>query len=91
VVLSGQATFYDRNETPTIVGPFHGVMLPKGTFYHFCCSAEEPLVMLRIGTGTHPFRDRDQRFASDGKLDTGTNDKSAGEPTVEIPGRFFPA
>jgi mannose-6-phosphate isomerase-like protein (cupin superfamily) len=91
VVLSGQATFYDRDETPTVVGPFHGVMLPKGTFYHFCSSAEEPLVMLRIGTGTHPFSGSRPRLAPDGTVDTGTKDKSASEPIVEIPERFFPA
>jgi mannose-6-phosphate isomerase-like protein (cupin superfamily) len=51
VVLDGQATFYDKDENPTIVNKYEGIMLPKGTFYRFLSSGETNLVLLRVGAG----------------------------------------
>jgi mannose-6-phosphate isomerase-like protein (cupin superfamily) len=50
-VLEGQATFYDKDETPTVVNKYEGIMLPKGTFYRFLSSGETNLVLLRVGAG----------------------------------------
>ena len=85
VVLSGQATFYDRDENPTVVNPFEGAMLPKGAFYHFCSSADEPLVMLRVGAGV-----KATRLSPDGSVAMPRDDPSAKVPTIPIPGKFFP-
>jgi mannose-6-phosphate isomerase-like protein (cupin superfamily) len=90
VVLAGQATFFDRDENPTVVNAYEGAMLPKGAFYHFCSSAEEPLVMLRIGAGVNPYRNAAQRFSLDGTVDMGQNDPAGQVPIVPIPGKFFP-
>ena len=52
IVLDGQATFYDSDDTPTVVGKYEGILLPQGTKYRFCCSSgSTPVVLLRIGGG----------------------------------------
>jgi mannose-6-phosphate isomerase-like protein (cupin superfamily) len=90
VVLDGQATFYDGDETPRVVHRHHGVLIPKGTFYRFQSTAEEPLVMLRVGGGTMPYGTPGQRISPDGTEAVGKPDDRAGQmPVVPIPNRFF--
>src|SRR5688572_28142077 len=35
VVLQGQATFRDENDTARVVNKYEGIMLPKGALYYF--------------------------------------------------------
>jgi mannose-6-phosphate isomerase-like protein (cupin superfamily) len=88
VILDGQATFYDQEGSPTVVDKHGGVMLPKGTYYHFRSTAPEALVMLRVGSGVNPHHSPG-RFDADGRLTTGVEDPAAVMPIVEIPGRFY--
>jgi mannose-6-phosphate isomerase-like protein (cupin superfamily) len=48
-VLAGRATFVDPDDRETVVGPYEGIMLPRGTAYAFRSSADENLVLLRVG------------------------------------------
>src|SRR5947208_13661355 len=47
VVLQGQATFHDENDTPTVVNKHEGIMIPRGAFYYFQSTGDETLVLLR--------------------------------------------
>jgi mannose-6-phosphate isomerase-like protein (cupin superfamily) len=51
-VLAGEATFKDEHGELTRVGPFEGIMLPKGVIYSFENSGTENLVILRAGLNT---------------------------------------
>lgn len=93
VVLDGEATFFDRDEQPTVVGQYGGMLVPKGAYYRFHSSGDKPLVMLRIGAGKNPFlpENDDDRLGIDGKPLHGT-DKANGTgavPGIPIPGKFF--
>ncbi len=87
IVLEGEATFYDRDETPRVVGANHGIMLPAGTFYRFQSTGSTNLVLLRVGTGKPP--GRNDRVGADGVELPGGSKKNKGTPGVPIPGRFF--
>jgi len=58
IVLEGRARFHvGLDERDQVVGPYEGVMLPKGTCYRFESIGPENLVMLRLGAqpaGTPP-------------------------------------
>jgi mannose-6-phosphate isomerase-like protein (cupin superfamily) len=50
VILEGEATFYLETEDNTrVVGPYEGIMLPKGANYCFKSTGEGNLVLLRVG------------------------------------------
>ena len=50
VVLEGQATFHiETDDNVTILGPYGGIMLPRGVNYWFQSTADQNLVMIRVG------------------------------------------
>jgi uncharacterized protein len=56
-VVNGEATFVDAAGSPTTVGPFDGMLVPRGAPYAFSSSGSDNLVMLRVGapaTGIEP-------------------------------------
>ena len=85
VILQGQATFYDEAGTPTVVGAYEGIMIPKGAFYRFASTGDENLVLLRAGAGRKP--ERGHRVGTQGRpLTREENGHVDGTP---IPGKFF--
>lgn len=56
VVLDGEATFYDREERPTVLKKGEGILLPEGWYYWFQSSGDEPLALLRC-SALKPKRD----------------------------------
>lgn len=48
VVMDGEATFYDKEEKPTVLKKGRGIMLPEGWYYWFQNSGAGPLVLLRF-------------------------------------------
>src|SRR3954451_9944459 len=48
VVMDGEATFYDKEEKPTVLKKGQGIMLPEGWYYWFKNSGTAPLVLLRF-------------------------------------------
>lgn len=93
VVLDGEATFYDRDENTTQVGPFRGMLIPKGVHYRFLSSGDRPLVMIRIGAGKNPWlhENGDDRLDIHGKPLHGSDpaNGTGAQPGVPIPGAFF--
>jgi mannose-6-phosphate isomerase-like protein (cupin superfamily) len=50
-VLSGTATFRNIDDEKFEVGPYQGIMVPRGVVYAFDTTSEESLVILRVGAG----------------------------------------
>lgn len=51
LVVKGEATFWGEGGRKVAqLGPFGGILIPRGTPYSFESSAPEPLVILRFGT-----------------------------------------
>jgi len=48
IVLDGEATFYDKEDNPTVLKKGEGIMLPEGWYYCFQNSGGKPLAMLRV-------------------------------------------
>ena len=88
LVLAGEATFsLGRNdEEQVVVGPNHGVMLPRGSFYHFLSSGDENLVMVRVGAGDATDLGR---TGPDGVPMPGHDPRNKHVDGVPVPGRFF--
>ena len=51
IVLEGRAEFFDEVGESTVLGPYEGILLPRGTLYRFRSAGTSNLVMLRIGCG----------------------------------------
>ena len=50
VILEGEATFHiERDDDTRVVGPYEGIVLPKGVNYWFQSTGEGNLVLLRFG------------------------------------------
>jgi len=58
VVMQGSARFYGPNGEIHDVGTHEGVLLPKGCYYRFNATSEEPLVLFRVGCHTEEAKDR---------------------------------
>ncbi len=50
IVLQGSARFHDSDGELASLGANEGIMLPKGSYYRFHATSDEPLVLLRVGT-----------------------------------------
>ena len=48
-ILDGEATFYDPDDRPTVVGRYEGLMIPAGAYYRFQSTGDTNLVLLRFG------------------------------------------
>ncbi|MFA9431913.1 cupin domain-containing protein [Egicoccus sp. AB-alg2] len=83
VVLEGQATFYDANDDAMTVGPYEGILLPRGIYYRFESTGEGNLVLLRVGTGKPP--EGNDRVGTDGHLLTGDSAQNKKVPPVPAP------
>jgi len=49
VVLQGSAQFHDGDGEVSELSAYEGILLPKGSFYRFHATSDEPLVLLRVG------------------------------------------
>ena len=87
VILQGQATFRDENDTPTVVNKYEGIMIPRGAFYYFQSTGDENLVLLRVGAGREP--KGDFRVGTNGVPLTREENKHI--DGVPVPGKFFGA
>lgn len=50
IVLQGSAQFFGSDGELAELGAYEGIMLPKGSYYRFHATSDEPLVLLRVGT-----------------------------------------
>lgn len=88
IVLDGEATFFGPNGEEREVSRNQGLMLPAGTVYSFCCTSEEPLVLLRVGARAHEGDLRD-RIGVDGLPLPGGSKKNKFKPPVYAEGKYF--
>lgn len=49
LILQGRAIFYDKEGQSQELGRYEGIMLPARTYYWFCATGDEPLVLFRVG------------------------------------------
>lgn len=88
MVLQGQATFYGPGGEEKVIGCHEGVMLPKGTFYWFRATSEEPLVMVRVGAVSNTGALATERIGFDGKPMDGYSEANKEIPVV-LSGDYF--
>ena len=90
VVLEGQATYWDQDRNEKVVNKNEGIMLPKGAFYYFQSSGDTNLVLLRVGAGKNPYKDRDAgRMGPDGLPLPAHSAENKHVTGVPIPSKFF--
>jgi len=91
VVLEGEVTFFDETGAETVLGPYQGIMIPKGAYYRYLNTGPGNLMILRVGAGQRPSRrgEEGMRLGPDGRplpADSAENHHIEGVP---IPGKFF--
>jgi mannose-6-phosphate isomerase-like protein (cupin superfamily) len=88
IVLQGTAQFNTGRDGKTVVNAArnHAVVLPAGSYYQFCNSGQESLVMARIGAGSDK---ADQRLNPDGSAIPGRAQEHGAAKPVTIEGAFF--
>ena len=69
VVLQGQATFIGQDDAETVLAPYDGALLPRGSYYRFRSTGDVNLVMLRVGAGSNSRLEdkQDERVGPDGR------------------------
>lgn len=88
-ILQGEATFYDHNHQPTVVGPLQGILLPAGAYYYFQSTGDVNLVIFRTGgelDSTQP--KMDDRLDIDGNPFPADDPGNKAIPPVETGERF---
>lgn len=91
VVLEGQVTFFDEKGNETVLGPYQGIMLPKGAYYRYLNTGGTNLFLLRVGTGARGGQNGETRLGPGGqplRANTAENHHIDGVP---IPGKNFGA
>ena len=85
IVLEGQGTFHDEQDTRTVVNQYEGIVLPRGSYYYFQSTGSTNLVLLRVGAGRKATSGYRRNLKG---LET-TDAENKHEIGVPIPGRFF--
>lgn len=88
LILQGTAQFMTGRDGKTVLnaGKNHAVVLPAGSYYQFCNSGQDPLVMARIGAGSDK---ADQRLNPDGTAIPGRAHEQGAAKPVLVEGAFF--
>lgn len=91
VILQGSARFYGPEGEESELGAYEGIMLPKGTFYWFTATSEEPLVLIRVGTPDRSKQSEPYRINRDGEPMEGDSKENKKVPVVFREGAYFGA
>jgi mannose-6-phosphate isomerase-like protein (cupin superfamily) len=92
IVLEGQVSFFDENETETVVGQYGGIMLPRGAYYRYLNTGDRNLFMLRVGASDHSMDGSGEtRRKPDGTAIASNTAENHHVDGIEIPGKFFGA
>ncbi len=91
VILQGSARFFGPDEESLDLGPYEGLMLPKGCYYRFHATSEEPLVLLRVASPSPRRQTKPYRIALDGTELRGDSKENKTVPVVFKDGAFFGA
>jgi mannose-6-phosphate isomerase-like protein (cupin superfamily) len=85
-LLLGRARFESEKGATYELGPYEGIMIPRGVSYAFESIGDDALVILRIGAGEENSKARDGRVAATAPT-VGRPDE--GRFHIEIPGAVF--
>ncbi len=88
IVLHGRAKFYGPNKEEKELGRNEGLMLPAGTFYYFNSCADDPLVLLRVGSRAHE-GEINLRRGPDGEEVRGGSKKNKWKAPVRREGEYY--
>ncbi|MGH7771387.1 MAG: cupin domain-containing protein [Candidatus Binatia bacterium] len=91
IVLEGEVTFFDDEGNETVLKPYQGIMLPKGTTYRYLNTGPGNLMVLRVGSGTRPKSVEGTRLGPDGRAISSQSAENKHVEPVVIPGKFFAA
>jgi mannose-6-phosphate isomerase-like protein (cupin superfamily) len=91
VVMQGSARFYGPKEETHDVATHEGVLLPKGCYYRFHATSDEPLVLFRVGCHTEEAKDKamPSRLALNGKPMPGNHPDNKQVEVIYRDGEFF--
>ena len=89
LVLEGQVTFFDEHGNETVLEPYQGIMLPKGSYYRYLNTGGANLFLLRMGAGARGGGQGDSRLGPDGNPLPGNAVENHHVDGVPIPGKFF--
>lgn len=67
MILQGSARFFGPEDEEIELGKYEGIMLPRGNYYKFFATSEEPLVMIRVGNPSHHKMPPPNRLNIEGK------------------------
>ena len=89
IVLEGEVTFFDESGGETVLGPYQGIMLPKGAYYRYLNTGGTNLFLLRVGAGARGGQDGETRLGLDGQPLHANSAENHHVDGVPIPGKFF--
>jgi len=90
IVFEGEATFHiESDDNIKVVGRYEGIMLPKGVNYWFQSSADQNLVMVRVGA-RYP-GEKAGRLTPDGRDIPGDSEENKRVERIERAGKGFGA
>lgn len=87
VILQGEAQFYDLDGPLPVLRKNQALMLPRGAFYSFENSGDEPLVLLRFGAMEKNWKGG--RLDPDGKPIAGRSQTHHSKQPVFIENAYF--
>lgn len=88
MVLEGEVTFFDEHENESVLGPYEGIMIPKGAFYRYLNTGGTNLFLLRIGCKADPEGIK-ARLRPDGTPIKGSSPENKHVDGKPIPGKVF--
>ena len=91
VVLEGEVTFFDETGKETVLGPYQGIMLPKGAYYRYLNTGGKNLFLLRVGSGRRGGQNGATRIRPDGQAIPSNTAENHHIDGVPITGKTFGA
>lgn len=90
VVLEGEVTFFDKEGNGTVLGPYQGIMIPRGAYYRYLNTGPGNLIVLRVGAGSaRKGTSENPRIGPNGRPLPGHSAENKHIEPVLIPGKFF--
>lgn len=89
MILQGSGRFFGPNGEETDLGKLDGILLPRGSYYRFYATSEEPLVMIRVGAPGPKGQKAPLRIDMNGKEMLGDSKENKKEPVIFRDGSFF--
>lgn len=91
LILQGSAKFFGPNGETTELSVYEGIMLPKGNYYRFVATGEEPLVILRVGGPSPKHQTKPYRIGVDGEELRGDSKENKTVPVIFQESGYFGA